>query len=124
MRLLQHLPNGSFKLISFADDAVPPYAILSHTWIDGEEVMYNELVAGIRMDKAGYEKIGFCAERAALDVLEYFWVDTYCIDKSDGQELSTAINSMFRWYQRANRCYVYLSDVSVPDNVVDAQAFR
>ena len=123
MRLLQRLSNGSFKLVSFPDDALPPYAILSHTWIDGQEVTYNELVAGTRMDKAGYEKIGFCAERAAADVLEYFWVDTCCIDKSDRQELSTAINSMFRWYQCANRCYVYLSDVSVPDEIINAQVF-
>jgi hypothetical protein len=62
------LPNGSFKLVSFADDAVHPYAILSHTWITSQEVTYNELMAGTRMDKAGYEKIGFCAERAAADV--------------------------------------------------------
>lgn len=69
MRLLKRLLNGSFKLVSFSDDAVPPYAILSHTWNDGQEVTYNELVAGTGMAKAGYEKISFCAERAAADVL-------------------------------------------------------
>ena len=31
-------------------------------------------------------------------------------------ELGAAINSMFRWYQNAARCYVYLSDVSKSDN--------
>lgn len=124
MRLLQRLPNGSFKLVSFTDDAVPPYAILSHTWIDGQEVTYNELVAGTRRDKAGYKKIGFCAERAAADSLEYFWVDTCCIDKSNGQEVSTAINSMFRWYQLAKKCYVYLSDVSMLYEVTDVNVFR
>ncbi|KAF2786638.1 HET-domain-containing protein, partial [Melanomma pulvis-pyrius CBS 109.77] len=46
-----------------------------------------------------------------------------CIDKSTSDELSTAINSMFRWYQRASRCYVYLSDVVVPEEVADAEAF-
>jgi hypothetical protein len=45
--------------------------------------------------------------------LKYFWVDTCCIDKSSSAELSEAINSMFRWYQKATRCYVYLSDVSI-----------
>lgn len=30
---------------------------------------------------------------------------------------------MFRWYQRASRCYVYLSDVVVPEEVADAEAF-
>jgi hypothetical protein len=124
MRLLQRLPNGSFKLISFAEDDVPPYAILSHTWIESQEVTYNELVAGTYTNKAGYKKIGFCTERAAVDGLEYSWVDTCCIDKSTSDELSTAINSMFGWYQRARKCYVYLSDVSVPDEVTDVQAFR
>jgi hypothetical protein len=31
---------------------------------------------------------------------------------------------MFRWYQRASKCYVYLSDVQIPDEVIDSQAFR
>jgi hypothetical protein len=39
-------------------------------------------------------------------------VDTCCIDKSNAVELQEAINSMFRWYQNAVKCYVYLSDVS------------
>ncbi|KAF2464142.1 uncharacterized protein BDR25DRAFT_361884 [Lindgomyces ingoldianus] len=43
-------------------------------------------------------------------------------------KLSAAINSMFRWYQNAVRCYVYLSDVSKPDRAdsekVWKEAFR
>jgi hypothetical protein len=46
--------------------------------------------------------------------LEYFWIDTCCINKADFTELSEAINSMFRWYRNAARCYVYLSDVFSP----------
>jgi hypothetical protein len=30
---------------------------------------------------------------------------------------------MFCWYQRATRCYVYLTDVSVLEEVIDAEAF-
>jgi Heterokaryon incompatibility protein (HET) len=44
----------------------------------------------------------------------YFWVDTCCIDKSNNNEPSEAINSMFRWYRNAAKCYVYLSDVPRP----------
>ncbi|KAG4427310.1 hypothetical protein IFR05_017207 [Cadophora sp. M221] len=33
-------------------------------------------------------------------------------DKSSSAELAEAINSMFRWYQKAAKCYVYLPDVS------------
>lgn len=39
------------------------------------------------------------------------WIDTCCIDKSSSAELSEAINSMFGWYERAEVCYAYLSDV-------------
>lgn len=125
MRLLKCLPGDSgFELTSFSDDLAPPYAILSHTWTDGQEVTYNELLAGTGTDKAGYAKISFCGERAAADSLEYFWVDTCCIDKSTNDELSTAINSMFRWYQRAAKCYVYLTDVSVSEEVTNAEDFR
>jgi hypothetical protein len=39
------------------------------------------------------------------------WIDSCCIDKTSSAELSEAINSMFRWYQNAQVCYAYLSDV-------------
>jgi hypothetical protein len=61
MRLLKHSSNDDFDIISFDDDDPAPYAILSHTWIDGKEVTYDELVAGTG---------------------KYFWVDTCCINKS------------------------------------------
>jgi hypothetical protein len=124
MRLLERLSSGDFELLSFNDENPPPYAILSHTWTEGQEVTYNELVAGIGKNKIGYDKIRFCSGRAAADGLQYFWVDTCCINKSTSHELSTAINSMFRWYQRASKCYVYLSDVVVPEEVADAESFR
>ncbi|KAH7061021.1 kinesin light chain 1 [Paraphoma chrysanthemicola] len=124
MRLLRRLSSGDFEVASFNDENPPPYAILSHTWTEGQEVTYNELVAGTGKDKTGYDKIRFCGGRAAADGLQYFWVDTCCIDKSTSHELSTAINSMFRWYQRASKCYVYLSDVVVPEEVADAEVFR
>lgn len=62
-------------------------------------------------EKAGRDKIKFCAEQAAKDGLRYIWVDSCCIRKSSDSELTEAFNSMFRWYQRAAKCYVYLSDV-------------
>ena len=124
MRLLKYLSGSNFELLSFDDDNLPPYAILSHTWTVGEEVTYGELMTGGGKNKTGYSKIRFCAGRAATDSLEYFWIDTCCIDKSTSTELSTALNSMFRWYQRASKCYVYLSDVFVPNGFTDCEAFR
>ncbi|KAK6605156.1 Vegetative incompatibility protein HET-E-1-like protein 15 [Botrytis cinerea] len=91
----------------------PPYAILSHTWgPNDEEVTFEDIVNGTGKVKPGYEKIRFCGEQAKQDGLLYFWIDTCCINKSNNAELSRSINSMFRWYRNAARCYVYLSDVS------------
>jgi hypothetical protein len=118
MRLLEHGNNGGFSLTKdLADDEIPKYAILSHTW-GADEVTFEDLVNGTGENKEGYKKIQFCGEQAARDGLQYFWVDTCCIDKSNSTELSKAINSMFRWYRNAPRCYVYLSDV--PEPVLDA----
>jgi hypothetical protein len=125
MRLLKCLSgDGDFELINLGDNPAPPYAILSHTWTADQEVTYQELLTRTSADKSGYAKLRFCGERAAANGLEYFWVDTCCIDKATSDELSTAINSMFRWYQGAASCYVYLTDVSVPEEVTDAEACR
>ena len=115
MRLLQCRDIGEFSLTKdFLDDeAIPPYAILSHTWEDGQEVTFKDLMDGTGKSKSGYDKIQFCGQQAECDGLQYFWVDTCCIDKSNHVELQKAINSMFRWYQKAAKCYVYLSDVSI-----------
>jgi len=110
MRLLQFNNDGNFSLTEFFEDDIPEYAILSHRWEAGE-VTYKDLTNGTSKGKAGYGKTQFCEEQARCDDLEYFWIDTCCIDKSSSAELSEAINSMFRWYQKAARCYVYLSDV-------------
>jgi tetratricopeptide (TPR) repeat protein len=61
----------------------------------------------------GYRKLAFCAKQAAQDKLQYFWIDTCCIDRWSKSERSKAINSMFQWYKNATRCYVFLPDVSV-----------
>ncbi|KAF5847402.1 hypothetical protein GGP41_000158 [Bipolaris sorokiniana] len=122
MRLLKSSVTGSnFELTSFDDDLAPPYAILSHTWTENQEVTFDELLKGTSKDKDGYAKIRFCGERAAADGLEYFWVDTCCINKATSDELSTAVNSIFHWYQRAAKCYVLLIDVSVPEGATSTE---
>ena len=109
MRLLYYNNDGEFSLTQFFDH-IPRYAILSHTW-GPEEVTFKDIMEGNRASKIGFEKIRFCGEQARRDHLQYFWVDTCCIDKSSSAELTEAINSMFHWYQNAVKCYVYLSDV-------------
>jgi hypothetical protein len=70
------------------------------------------MVNGSGQSKDGYKKIKFCGDQAAKDDLKFIWVDSCCIDKLSSAVLSESINSMFRWYQNAAKCYVYMADVS------------
>jgi ankyrin repeat protein len=117
MRLLEIIADGEYSLTEDLNDNIPQYAILSHTWgSDNEEVTYKDFVDGNAEDKPGYSKLQFCGKQASNDGLRYFWVDTCCIDKSNNTELAEAINSMFRWYRDAIKCYAYLLDVSSSDH--------
>jgi hypothetical protein len=106
MRLLN---VKTMKLEDFFEETIPDYAILSHTW-GKDEITFREFdpVLGPRRTS---KKIDGCCTQTVNDGFDYVWIDTCCIDKSSSAELSEAINSMFAWYQRAEICYVYLSDV-------------
>lgn len=112
MRLLRFVDGGQLSLVEFTGTHIPRYAILSHTWgHDSEEVTYNDIIHNTGHDKIGYRKISFCGIQALKDGLQYFWVDTCCIDKRSSAELTESINSMFQWYERAAVCYVTLEDL-------------
>ncbi|KAF2664317.1 HET-domain-containing protein [Microthyrium microscopicum] len=111
MHLLDY-HHGRANLCTYEEKDRPPYAILSHTWgDDDDEVTYRDVKDGTGKKKPGYDKISFCAQQASIDNLEFFWIDTCCIQKENLVELSEAITSMFRWYQEAKVCYVSLTDV-------------
>ncbi|KAI0192413.1 heterokaryon incompatibility protein-domain-containing protein [Astrocystis sublimbata] len=109
MRLIN---TTSFEIHEFTGDSDKPYAILSHTWGHDECSFQDMTEPEIYEKRHGFRKIKFCCDQAAKDGLEWAWADSCCIDKSSTAELSEAINSMFRWYQKAVVCYVYLSDVA------------
>jgi hypothetical protein len=118
MRLLYTTSDGRLRWTEdLIGDKIHPYAILSHTWKEGQEVTFDDLKSLDNVEdieaqsKEGYQKIRFCTSQAKRDGLDYFWIDTCCIDKSNSSELQEAINSMFCWYYKAVRCCVYLSDV-------------
>ena len=115
MRLLH---TTTIKLSSFDDDdSIPPYAILSHTW-GNAEISFQDLLnypESKLKESKGYQKVRSCCALAAAEGHEYVWIDTCCIDKTSSVELTEAINSMYRWYQKAKICYSYLADVSIGD---------
>lgn len=128
MRLLAFGQDGQVSLtgdLIYGRDQIPQYAILSHTWgADAEEVSYQDMSRGEGSNKAGYEKIRFCVQTALKDGLCHAWIDTCCIDKANFTELNRAINSMFDWYRDANKCYVYLADVSDDQQMADLSRSR
>ena len=120
MRLLH---ASKVQLEEFSENAIPPYAILSHTW-EGGEVSFHDIQNSNFARKEGYLKIKYSCDQALKDGINYLWVDTCCIDKSSSAELSEAINSMFRWYRDAKTCYAYLSDVPYQsDHLAENSAF-
>ena len=72
MRLLN---VGSFHLVEFVEEEIPPYAILSHRW-GNDEVTLQHLNSGQYRGKAGYQKIWYTLEQAKRDGIEWIWVDT------------------------------------------------
>ncbi|KAK4183155.1 heterokaryon incompatibility protein-domain-containing protein [Podospora australis] len=113
MRLIN---TTTFELGNFGG-GLPPYAILSHTWGEDEVTLHDMADVKEARKKPAFSKIEQCCRQAFRDGLEWAWVDTCCIDKSSSAELSETINSMYKFYERAMKCYAILSDVvASPDN--------
>ncbi|KAK0621905.1 heterokaryon incompatibility protein-domain-containing protein [Bombardia bombarda] len=106
---------ATLEVEEFQGTSIPKYAILSHTWGDGEASLqqWTRRLTRLRHHrKPGFVKINAACVQARRDGLPYLWADTVCIDKTSSAELSEAINSMYAWYANAKICYVYLSDVA------------
>jgi tetratricopeptide (TPR) repeat protein len=121
MRLLHFDSLRKLVLTDFRGTTIPPYAILSHRWTDSEMLIEHVSNSTYKEREEGYRKLEFCAKQAAQDKLQYFWIDTCCIDRWNTSERSEAINSMFQWYKNATRCYVFLPDVSVSTAIESVQ---
>ncbi|KAK4543901.1 hypothetical protein LTR36_004675 [Oleoguttula mirabilis] len=134
MRLLN---TTDLTFQDFYETALEPYAALSHCWTTEpgqHEVTYQQLLADHQELLAGYQfykpsaehnpeapygwrKIWDCCRLARDRGLQWVWIDTCCIDKSSSAELSETINSMYRWYESATECYVFLDDVHITTRV-------
>lgn len=110
MRLLN---TNKIEVVLTREDAIPPYAILSHTW-GANEVSLQDMSSfrakTRQRNSQGFEKITGAAKLAASHGYRWIWIDTCCIDKTSSAELSEAINSMYRWYENASVCYAYIED--------------
>ncbi len=74
MRLLN---SRTGKLIDFSENTLPPYAIFSHTWGQGE-VTFQQLTTKQETlaSQSGRMKIRYACEQASIDGIEWVWIDT------------------------------------------------
>jgi hypothetical protein len=70
--------------------------------------------------RAGYAKIVDLCKVARQQRHNWAGIDTCCIDKRSGAELSDVINSMWNYYSNAEVCYVYLHGYQ-PSAAVDGE---
>nr|POE77905.1 vegetative incompatibility protein het-e-1 [Quercus suber] len=95
MHLLQLYEHGLTKHDS---DHIPPYAILSHVgWPDDQEPTFSDVANNSGRSKPGFAKLLFCGEQASRDGLQYFWVDTCCINQNVASEFSEALDFKLLW---------------------------
>ena len=106
MRLLN---AKTLQLETFIGRNKPVYAIVSHTWDEREEVLFEDIqkAGSDWQNKGGASKVLSCCRKAVEDGYDYVSIDSCCIDKGGSAELSEAINSMFRWYEGSAVCYAY-----------------
>ncbi|KAM5358010.1 hypothetical protein ACJZ2D_015686 [Fusarium nematophilum] len=102
----------TLELEAVVDSKQHKFAILSHTWGEGEVTFQDIQDLDAARKKPGFSKIeATCSIALNASQLKYAWIDTCCIDKTSSAELSEAINSMFAWYGDAEVCIVWLSDL-------------
>ncbi len=132
MRLLG-TRTGQFHSVSNVQGI--QYAILSHVWSgsDGELSYYHDLLAAQSPVHAEHtttqdlpkdavlrrtsSKIQQACTRALSDGFEFIWIDFCCVDRSNGTEVSEAVNSAYAWYGGSAMCYAYLEDVDPEDTL-------
>lgn len=120
MRLI-NCDTLSFR--EFDSSQMPAYAILSHTWGDGE-VTFEDFKSKKYNSMNARRKILETCRVASQNNLHYVWIDTCCINKESSAELTEAINSMFSWYSASSRCFVYLEDFNKADSTSDLSGCR
>jgi hypothetical protein len=122
MRLIN---ASTLRLEEFLDGRhAPPYAILSHTWGDGEVTFQDIANLELAKTKKGFGKIEETCKLAKANDIGYAWVDTCCIDKTSSAELTEAINSMFQWYAQSKICYAWLADLGIDQPAEDFASCR
>lgn len=118
--------NGAF--VTFLDEDRLSRVIVTHRWIVGNEAKYRNVREKRSVESLGVKKgEAFCdfvrrrseylkARRRSEKEVErsmmcWLWIEACCINRDSETKLSTAINSMFKWYAHSAEWIAYLQDV-------------
>ncbi|THU97022.1 hypothetical protein K435DRAFT_890504 [Dendrothele bispora CBS 962.96] len=89
---------------------------------DMEDSDLDDEANGKNLVEAAWKKVEGACAHAWKYGWRWIWIDSCCIDKSSSAELSENINSMYRLYENAGVCYVYLSDASSKEDPRDPRS--
>ncbi|KAK7440025.1 hypothetical protein VKT23_017277 [Stygiomarasmius scandens] len=121
------IDSDTLRLVEFSEnDFIPPYAILSHKWIWGSEVRYDEFKRPYEETflMPGYQKIKAACQQASRDGIRLVWLDTCCIDYGRPADIAINVISMYAYYQNAEVCYTYLADIVDGSTLGGSEWFR
>jgi len=121
------IDSDTLRLVEFSEnDFIPPYAILSHKWIRGSEVRYDEFKRPREETflMSGYQKIKAACQQASRDGIRLVWLDTCCIDYGRPADIAINVISMYAYYQNAEVCYTYLADIVDGSTLGGSEWFR
>jgi len=77
MRLLN---ADTRQLQAYYGEAIPPYAILSHTWDQkNPEVSFDDMKRSDHASMVRYNKVDQMCKLAKTRGLDWVWIDTCCI---------------------------------------------
>lgn len=119
-----HLLRTDTYEVVRAPHPTPPYAILSHRW-ESEEIVFHTIrnLKSTALHNTSFPSTPASLRASAVKIrgacaiaqkqgYQYIWIDTCCIDKTNSEELRSALNAMFKWYRNAAVCFTYFNDVT------------
>ncbi|KAJ4355620.1 uncharacterized protein N0V89_003640 [Didymosphaeria variabile] len=68
---------------------------------------------------AAFDKLLQAIKLASDEGATHIWIDSCCINRDNSSELTEALNSMYRYYEEATKCLVYLHDFEGPSKPHD-----
>ncbi|RWA10602.1 hypothetical protein EKO27_g4502 [Xylaria grammica] len=99
----------SLEISHFERDRAPPYAAVSYTWGEGDEIETLQLNRRqIRVRRNLWSCLHYLGLYARDGMVKYLWVDAICIDQSNVAERNAQVRVMDEIYKNARYVSIWL----------------